>query len=338
MALKRNLSTVRPRVPWALILALGALVAFDQGLRRLPDRWCDSTVSIPARVAFVRQELVPPATHPTVVILGSSRSAVGIAAGRVEKAAGLPRGSVLNLSVPGVGTYGIYTMFLAERRRILDARLVLYNIDEFFLTGIDSEFLFDEPLEVHLANTPPGEKVGVLLDRLLPYRRCLPWVRMRLEERMGLRPSLPRLGYRIVDGRLLRQGDEPDPIQDIRYLIPPVEEYYRDSALVPRAAELIEAPARAARANNTGFAYVQLPNRPTHQRLVLEGHGEQYRTHLARMNALASAVGVPFYDWAEGFCPMRDDEFLDGAHVTLPGADHLSRCLGEWLKTRAELR
>ena len=118
-ALKGNLSTVRLGAPWALILAFGALAAFDQGVRRFPDHWCDSTVSISAGVAFVRQHLVPPATHPTVVILGSSRSAVGIAAGTVEKAAGLPPGSVVNLSVPGVGTYGIYTIFLAERQRIL---------------------------------------------------------------------------------------------------------------------------------------------------------------------------------------------------------------------------
>jgi hypothetical protein len=320
-----------------LILAVGALIAFDQGVRRLPDRWCDSPVSIPARIAFVRQHLVPLAPHPKVVILGSSRSAADIAAGTVESAAGLPPGSVLNLSVPGVATYGIYKMFLAERQRILGARLIIYNVDEFFLTGIDSDFLFEEPLKIHLDNTPPNEKLGILVDRLFPYRRRLPWVLMRAEAHLGLRPSLPTLSYRIVDGRLLRLGPEKPPRDRRENLIATVEDYYGDSEAVPRSAELIRVPAQAARANMVAFVYVQIPNRPTHKRLVLKRHGGQYRTHLARMRAIANATGVPFYDWSEGFCPMGDDEFADGVHATLSGADHFSRCLGAWLKTRDEL-
>jgi hypothetical protein len=330
---------VRPvRAPWALILALGTLLAFDQAVRRLPDDWCDSTVSIPARVAFVREQLVPLAPHPTVVILGSSRSALNIAAGKVEVAAGLPQGSVLNLSVPGVAAYGIYTMFLAERPRILGARLVLYNVDEFFLTGLDSEFMLEEPLTTQLARTPLDQKPRVVLDNLFPYRRRLPWVLTRAEVRLGLRPSLPSLGYRIVDGRLLRLGAEADPDHDVDHLLATIENYYEESRMVRRSAELLQVPGRAAREAGVGFAYVQIPNRPTHRRLVLERHGAGYRTHLARMEAVASAVGAPFYDWSEGFCPMGDDAFVDGVHATLAGADQLSRCLGEWLKTREELR
>ncbi len=131
---------LRPRVPWTVVWVLVVVALVDISFRGVighaPSasalQWYESPTSLSARLRFLEREVVEGLPEPRVVILGSSRAAMGIHPVALENALELERGTAWNLGLIGGGR-PFDTRYVAERflSTRVDVERVIIAIDEF---------------------------------------------------------------------------------------------------------------------------------------------------------------------------------------------------------------
>lgn len=336
--------STRRRAQRSLAWAAGWFVASQLALALAIEVWCpqlrdplygDKLHQLRLRLASV------PAGRPLVVMLGSSRTAHGFDANRLEEAMAQGGQTVVayNFGIPGAGPL---TQLVTLRRLLADGvrpDLLLVEVFPPLLAGHVLPFDFGQFPAERLWNREIDlvrRYVGPLADGLerqwlagwavpchthrFPLQRLL-WPALLPNDRYGHllarfdadgcnRLRLEAITAERRSEALCRAKDEYDDIlQD-----------YRIGGATSRALdELLAECGRAGIAT----ALVVMPEGPTFQSWYPAGGLEQVADYVRRLGDRHQAAVIDARDW------LGEGSFLDSHHLLSPGAEQFSGRLGD---------
>lgn len=331
---------------WAWFIAM---VAFNLLLHGVRPEWNNPRLA--ARHKQLRREIRTAGDARVTVVLGSSRSLMGLSPAAMAGPNGATGAVVVNNSSAGAGPY----RHLLELHRLLESGLrpdaVLIEVLPIHL-GIESK---DAP-EVELRHGPaefsrsdfftygpywrhPLSSAGTWAEarlliasdhRIRLLARTAPWLLNREQLKM-CRTDLPeQLGWSPFD--------KPDMTEDERVCrFAAAEKEYRGVlhrfAINPDVARLYRDLIGRCRAAGIAVAFFLMPESPRFRQWTSE---ETKRITMAYLRGLAAESGSPVFDatdWVE-----RETDFSDGHHLLKHGAVPFSErfgreCLNPWLAT-----
>ncbi|MCK4872989.1 MAG: hypothetical protein KAS72_09710 [Phycisphaerales bacterium] len=119
--------------PWGLLVCLALLAVVEFGMARQDWLWSMFPKSPSGIVDVLEEQVIEPAPSPVVVILGNSRTRDAIIPAEMEEVLGVPHGSVLNLSLTAGEPYDSYVLYVRNREKLSQARVLMIAIEDWNL-------------------------------------------------------------------------------------------------------------------------------------------------------------------------------------------------------------
>jgi hypothetical protein len=317
------------------------VLALEAGVRAVPDAFLLPAHGWLGEYTYLGEEVIPLYERPRLLVFGTSRVKEGVSPGHVERAAGLPDRSVVNLGLRGGRPTDFLRLYEENHRRLRGAKVVLIGVDEWFFSP---GFPLDPRNRMALAwgdrmrLTDDGaswgggfslEREKLILDGLVALRLRAPYVLKAVPMQLGLRRSRPQS---LTPDRMVvseRRGADHLP-NDFR-----LRQHYRDFDQSPHYVDHMRRLVTGLQADGLTVLLFQMPNRPDYQALVSAQEGEAFARHLQTTRDLAADLGVEFLEWHQAAaCGLSPDDYLDYGHMQPEGAARFSEFLVEVLRSR----
>ena len=140
------------RLPWGAMLACCLLLAFEFGVARADWFWGWIPYSQVGVIDALEEQVIPE-SKPLVLFTGSSRVRDAISPRTLERSLKLPEGSVLNLGLTMGTPFDTEILYLRNRDKLSQAKLVFFGVEPF-------------QLDYHNRPTERILRYGTLRDRL----------------------------------------------------------------------------------------------------------------------------------------------------------------------------
>ena len=287
------------------------------------------------RLALLRQRRAEHPDRPLALVIGSSR----------------PAGSVRPEILPPLhDAQGREVLVFNECHVGGDPILMLMDYQRVRRAGIRPEYLVVEVFPAGLTKDRPSLPLGSMNFRdASTLRRYFPWWDLSwnyLRPRMTVWHSRRnRILHEFAPMLAGPAGDEPSPVgpfggslpgrynlasdtsENVRAHTEVTRMYYAqrltDFKLADNPVRAFDEVLRLARIDGTRTVLLVTPESSTFR----SWYSEQAKESLARfLEAKQAQFGMPVVNANEW---LSDEEFVDGHHVLMPGADHFTRLLAE---------
>jgi hypothetical protein len=318
---------IRWGVPRGLLTAVILLGVLDFGLSRAdwPYRKYPSSYvgTFLAQEEVLRSDPVP----PRIIILGNSRSKGGLLSREMEHLLGLPKDTVLNLSIESGDLYDNCILQQRNRQRMKSARLLICCVDAY---QWNANFPLSERFN-HFASLTDR----LNLDPSVPS--LFGWF-FRTEEKAALYHAIfRRIQARVVSTlRPIAEkeprgapGNQPTAPLALGPVEDPVAYWYGHFKLSPERLSLLQKIVHAAQEDGQQVLVVQLPVRDEWLREVRRTHSADYDEYKATIHSL-DGVSVALFDDASS-CGLLAADFQDWEHLNPTGAARFTQLWCDWL-------
>jgi hypothetical protein len=308
------------------MLAFVLLLGVELWLRASEHVWASVPHSDVGIVDALEQEVIAPASAPSILVLGNSRARDAVAPRQLEKALGVPRGSVMNLALTRGTAFDAAGLLERNASAFSQVDLILFNVDLIQLDG----------------SLEPNERVRRFADleqRLheFPIDRTLDlvagWIWRTYDARDAIRRTLKAAaigappGVPIAeDGRVRWRDDAMNRrshrISMRRY----ARSHLRNFIVEPRAVEQLATFVEAQRALGREVVLFEVPFRDEFVTAARREHGAAWAAYIHALDEIAADLGLWRWPSARN-AGLRAAQYHDYGHLRDPGARRFTAAL-----------
>lgn len=323
----------------ALLLCLAVLLVLEVGVARRDWVWRIDPRRPVGIMLAVEDEIIAPADDARVIILGSSVMRDAVLPRVFEEAAGLPRGSVLNTSLPNATPFDFVLLYERNRDTFAHARLILVGVEDWYFyeePGVPERYQRWASLGDRLADYSGNARLQVLVSWL--------WKTYAARQALaidGIAAALRGERTQVIgeDGRTRWRPEEqalgPETFDLSAYEARLHERQWRD-----RQVRYLGRLLQIAATDGVPVAVVRLPMRAAafDMRRRLDPEAEN-RLQQALRTAGVGAGATRLLDVPVGAAAgLEERHFLDERHLGTRGAELFTRYLAAWAVSEYALR
>jgi hypothetical protein len=323
----------------ALLLCLALLLLVEVGAARRDWAWRIDPRRPVGIMLAVEDEIIAPADDARVILVGSSVMRDALLPRVFEQAAGLPRGSVLNTSLPNATPFDFVLLYERNREVFAHARLLVIGVEDWYFyeePGVPERYQRWASLQDRLADYSGRARLPVLVSWL--------WQTYAARQALafdGIAAALRGDRAEVIgdDGRTRWRAEEQALGSDA-FDLRAYEARLRERRWSDQQVRYLRRLLQLAASDRVPVLVVRLPMRAAafalRRRIDPEAEDrlQQALREAGVGDGAVRLLDVPVGDTAG----LEERHFLDERHLGTRGADVFTRYLATYAATEYDLR
>lgn len=309
----------------AVLLCLAILLILEFGAARRDWLWKLDPRRPVGILLAVEEQLIEPVDEPRVVILGSSVVRDAILPRLFEQVAGLPRGSVLNTSLPNATPFDFVLLYERNRQRLARSRLLIVGVEEWYFyeePGIPERYHRWATLQQRFADYEGSQRLPLLVSWV--------WKTYAARNVLSFEAATGAADVAVIgnDGRTRWRAEE-QATGSADFDLSAYEARLHERQWRDRQTTYLQQLVGLAAADGLPLLIVRMPLRAAAQATrgrLDPGAEERLQEALATAGDAARLLDLP----AAPDAGLQEQHFLDERHLGTTGAEVFTRFLADW--------